>query len=138
MKPSTANTGEISFSVQHKIPLTRLSDLLAEAWDGGSAYWARAIKYNEPDEWKFSTSVSHGEGHHYGHEYPLNPNGSVVINDIEEDKNITLDWNKIQKGLKVFVEKFPQAYADFVDENDDAGTGDMFLQCCLFGDVIYG
>jgi hypothetical protein len=30
------------------------------------------------------------------------------------------------------------AKRDFIDENDDAITADVFLQFCLFGDVIYG
>jgi hypothetical protein len=35
-------------------------------------------------------------------------------------------------------EKFPEHWADFINENDDAITGDIFVQCCVFGDTVYG
>jgi hypothetical protein len=31
----------------------------------------------------------------------------------------------------------PRHFADFLNEKADAVTGDAFLQCCLFGEVIY-
>jgi hypothetical protein len=33
---------------------------------------------------------------------------------------------------------YPRHFADLVNENDDADTGDAFVQCCVFGEVIYG
>jgi hypothetical protein len=36
------------------------------------------------------------------------------------------------------VEKYPRHYADFKDGDEDASTGDVFLQCCIFGEVVYG
>jgi hypothetical protein len=43
----------------------------------------------------------------------------------------------IKSGLKVMAEKYPHHWQDFVSENDDAITGDVFLQCCLFGEIVY-
>lgn len=34
--------------------------------------------------------------------------------------------------------KYPRHWADVLAENDDATTGDVFLQCCLFGECIFG
>jgi len=39
---------------------------------------------------------------------------------------------------KVMHDDYPSHYGDAISENDDAGTGDVYLQCCLFGEVIYG
>jgi hypothetical protein len=30
-----------------------------------------------------------------------------------------------------------KTFADFLKEDDDATTGDVFLQCCLFGEVQF-
>ena len=49
-----------------------------------------------------------------------------------------LDLNAIKKGLQIMAEKYPRHMGDFLNENDDADTGDVFLQCCLFGEAIYG
>jgi len=32
----------------------------------------------------------------------------------------------------------PRHFADFIAENDDAETADVFLQCCLFGRIVFG
>jgi hypothetical protein len=48
-----------------------------------------------------------------------------------------LDMAAIKNGLKVMAEKYPHHWQDFVSENDDAITGDVFLQCCLFGEIVY-
>ena len=34
--------------------------------------------------------------------------------------------------------EYPSHYADLVEENDDAETGDIWLQLAVFGEVIYG
>jgi hypothetical protein len=44
----------------------------------------------------------------------------------------------LAKGLQTMAEKYPRHFADFVAENDDADTGDVFLQCVVLGDVVYG
>jgi hypothetical protein len=35
-------------------------------------------------------------------------------------------------------DQYPRHYADLVEENDDAITGDVFLQLAVFGELIYG
>jgi hypothetical protein len=40
--------------------------------------------------------------------------------------------------LALMAEKEPRHFGDFMGENDDATTSDVFLQLCLFGEVVYG
>ena len=42
------------------------------------------------------------------------------------------DW------AQIMADKFPRHFANILNENDDAETGDVFLQCCLWGDIVYG
>ena len=49
---------------------------------------------------------------------------------------ITID--NVRKGLELMQEQYPRHYADLVEENDDAITGDVWLQLAVFGDIIYG
>ena len=49
---------------------------------------------------------------------------------------ITMD--NVQKGLEMMQEQYPRHYADLVEGNDDAITGDVWLQLAVFGDIIYG
>jgi hypothetical protein len=51
-----------------------------------------------------------------------------------------LDRAAIERGKELLAtdERYSHHYADVLNENDDADTGDVFLQLCLFGEVVYG
>jgi hypothetical protein len=111
----------------------RIRDLLCSAFEGGSNYWYLITKYNYP---KGQTQKTLGiEFPHL--ELPFK-GGSITIKDTIDKKSYELNLATIQKGLKLMVEKYPKHYSDFIHEDDDADTGDVFLQLCLLDDVIYG
>jgi hypothetical protein len=126
-----------------KIPITkqRISDLLCSAFEGGSNYWYWIEKFVKPPvlEWQNDPKKV------YQHlDYPLNEGGALIISDKEDDnptkskKTYRLDLESIVKGIQFMAEKYPRHFADMVSEDFDATTGDVFLQCCLFDEVIYG
>lgn len=136
---TTTQQPTISVNVKHEISLQRISDLLCSAFEGGSNYWYQIDKFIKPKNLSFRTD----EDQIFRHlDYPLNEGGALIISDIEGDLNEPpwkrLDLNAIKKGLQIMAEKYPQIMGEFLNENDDAETGDVFLQCCLFGDAIYG
>lgn len=59
----------------------------------------------------------------------------LKANDVEVWR---LDMDAIKRGCDVMSTKFPRHWANFIAENEDADTGDAFVQCCLFGDLVYG
>lgn len=136
---TTTQQPTISVNVKHEISLQRISDLLCSAFEGGSNYWYQIDKFIKPKNLSFRTD----EDQIYRHlDYPLNEGGALIISDIEGDLNEPpwkrLDLDAIKKGLQIMAEKYPRHMGDFLNDNDDADTGDVFLQCCLFGDAIYG
>ena len=44
----------------------------------------------------------------------------------------------VRKGLELMRDQYPRHYADLVEEQDDAITGDVWLQLATFGELIYG
>jgi hypothetical protein len=123
--------------IEHEITNERLQDLLCCAFEGGSNYWYRIEKYIYPKgQTKESLNIE------FPHiELPFK-GGEIIIKDIsgegEENKVYRLNLAAIKKGLKIFVNKYPDNFSDFMIENEDAITGDTFLQCCIFGEAIYG
>lgn len=136
---TTTQQPTISVNVKHEISLQRISDLLCSAFEGGSNYWYQIDKFIKPETMSFRTDKDQIFRHL---DYPLNEGGALIISDIEGDLNEPpwkrLDLNAIKKGLRTMAKKHPRHMGDFLNENDDADTGDVFLQCCLFGEVIYG
>lgn len=68
---------------------------------------------------------------------PLNEGGWLGLTRGAESEVLRLDLPSIANGLNVMASKYPRHFADFLNENIDAITGDVFLQCCLLGEVAY-
>ena len=49
-----------------------------------------------------------------------------------------LNFTTMKQGIQIMADKYPEHFANVINENDDAETGDVFLQCCLFGEVVFG
>jgi hypothetical protein len=124
----------------------RVRDLLCGAFEGGSNYWYMIERRNYAPGVKGKDFLKGGkltDPKQYWHPcqlIPLHPGCSLTISDQEDDakKEYTLDRAAIERGVQVMAEKFTRHFSNVVNENDDATTADVFLQCCLFGDVIYG
>ncbi len=126
------------------LKLDRIASLIISALEGGSNYWytiAEFVKPEDADLWRFPDESSLADAHVYRHvQYPLSKGGALLIEDREgtEEGQFRLDLDSIAKGLQIMAKDCPRHYADILAENDDAITGDVFLQCCLFGKVIFG
>ncbi len=44
----------------------------------------------------------------------------------------------IAYGLQVMAEKYPRHFGNLMGDAWDAETADVFIQCCIFGEIIYG
>jgi len=73
-------------------------------------------------------------------QWPLSEGGRLWIDNLFEDEEYKgwLDLESVEKGLKLMAEKSPKHFSDFLTENEDGYTGDVFLQYCIFGKLIYG
>jgi hypothetical protein len=136
----------IKLNVAMEVPMIRLADLICEGFEGGVGYWAQIVKYDEPKELKYTMDTledkKFGEPHVYKHiDYPLNEGGAVYVMETGDDESgpiHRLDYEALMRGLKIMQEKWPRHFANWISETDDAETGDVFIQCCLLGDIVYG
>ena len=117
-------------TVTKQIEDERIGDLLTGAFEGGSNYWYSITEYINPTNEKVEFKCS---------ELPLLKDCGVMIGDLEDEdaKPILLNREALVKGLKVLEEKYVWHLNNFLDESDDAETSDAFLQCCLFGEIVY-
>jgi len=130
-----------TFFVHTVITVTaeEVQDLLLCALEGGSNYWYRIEGTDLPDGRSFREFCD-GNVHGY-HKVPLEPDCAVLFSDKEDggDAEIyRLDLDAIHRGVQQMAGKYPRHFRDVLDDNADADTGDCFLQCALFGEMIYG
>jgi hypothetical protein len=118
----------------------RISDILTDAFEGGSNSWYWIDSFIEPTSWDFTSDSPPSPGRHWRQDYPLNYCGALIMSStLEPDlAPIRLDIESVVRGLAVLKEKYPHHFDDIVEEHDDAITADAFLQCALFGEIVYG
>lgn len=69
--------------------------------------------------------------------------GCALMVEHEDDEGkhgwLRLDLDAIRRGLELFVNHadYKHHFADLVRERTDEITGDVFLQFCLLGEIIY-
>lgn len=108
----------------------------------------RLLKLNQErkeaaDEVLKSGGVGFADSHVYQWELPFIDGVTIILQDASgedgfpEGKN-TLDRDSLKEGLSLMAEKYPKHFSYFMDENEDANTGDIFLQLCVFGEVVFG
>jgi len=128
------------------VPISRVQDMLCCAFEGGSNYWYMIEKFHKPTEFVNLSDQPYDDKKPqiFRHiDYPTNPGGYLIVSDAKQAegkdiKKVTLDLDACQRGLHVMAEKYPRHFSAMMTENDDAETGDVFLQCCLFGELVYG
>lgn len=118
----------VTVKTEISIDTQSLSDLLCNAIEGGSNYWCKSIDRvgDSPAE--------------YRHEHPFYEGCSLLVVPSEEtEKNeYIVDIQAIRKAVQIMANSYPIAFNDLLNDNADAETGDIFLQLCCFGEVIFG
>lgn len=124
-------------------------NLLCCAFEGGSNYWYIIEKVNYPPGMKNKDYAEGGKAQLPGEYWtwaqlvPMAEGGSLIVGDKEDQGNKkrykgTLNRETIAKGLQVMAEKYAAQFDRVIAETEDGDTGDVFLQCCLFGEMIFG
>lgn len=111
-----------------------VANLLSSGFEGHmTKHWCR-IMCTDPNHLKMPI-----------YDYPLH-GGSVTcrLDDGETKETdrvytpLVLNWRSILSGLRVMADRYPRSFAELRDGSGDAVTGDVFIQCCLLGEVRYG
>ena len=70
---------------------------------------------------------------------PTLKGGAVKIVDQEgENKKYSVDYYACVKAWQIVAESYPHVFARIKEEDYDASDADVWFQCAVFGEVIYG
>jgi hypothetical protein len=120
----------LTFKVDVRIPVQMVQDLLVCAFEGGSNYW-----YDQLEPLKQTLKGGHASDRFYGN---MLKHGFRLVDKESDNKVHEIKPHEFLTALQVMYNKHHGHFNDIVSENTDAATGDVFLQCLVFGDVIYG
>ncbi len=135
--------------IEVEVPVERVHDMFTCAFEGGSNYWCHRIA-----SFNLAPGLSKADFHEGGKLHNGRYNGLKELVPTTEGCSLTLRVDnpndgpdvidvvvgpaEVKKGLEVMASKHGRHFADLINENDDANTADVFLQCCCFGEVIFG
>jgi hypothetical protein len=124
-----------------------LWDLMVTAFEGGSNYWIGTVnmsvetrKLHSLFASEFSNTITSWRWYHQV-PFVLAGTSGYKGHELEMDTpagKYYLTITKLFEGLETMHEESPRHYKDFIEENWDAITADVFLQYALFGKVIFG
>jgi len=135
--------------------------LLAGALEGGSNYWIERASFKPPesDEDKalmekaaddiFKGLIAPLYGGDLMIEICRDFEGDVLprynrslgkYENVESSENVmwSVGEEELRRGVQAMAKKYPRHFDDLVRKNEDANTSDCFLQCCCFGEMVYG
>lgn len=121
--------------VTTKVEVTRkqLDDLLITAIEGGVGYWCSVARIRTASysgrPW-YATTFSDGAGLMV---YPAEPDGVFP-----DDKPVKLTLARAVQGLELLAEHHPSRWSEFITEQYDVETADVWMQLAVLGEVVYG
>lgn len=134
----------VTVKIERKVDREKIAGLLCSAFEGGVGYWCRIMDYREPP--KGAAVEIFGQDYT---DFPLT-GGAVICRRYEEETDekytpLVLDGAAIERGLALLANPREgvtgwsgKHWSDFLSDDCDATTGDVFVQLCLLGAVEYG
>ena len=159
----TQTQASITVPMNNQFPIQRITDLMVGAFEQSCGYWAQNARHELPEgfdmeAWReangFTDRWSHGDKGYQTSNFYLAPfvGGVIILDEITDERTgeteeRRLDLAAIQRGLALMAAGGPENkrwgcgsrhFSDWINEDDDATTADVFLQACVLGDIVYG
>lgn len=114
-----------------EIERKRLDDLMCGALEGGSTYWCDRCDIEWSDEAAAKNEIE------YGHE-AIAAGAEFTVWHNDEETTIPNGPKTIERALQQMADEHPFHFNNFINDNDDAETSDVFFQLLCFGELVYG
>ena len=121
----------MKFNIEVEITHNQIEDLIVGALEGGSNYWLSfevnpIIKDFKWDAIDYARQIVEGEC-------------ELICYDVENQDYLgRLNKITIEEGLNVMNKKYPHIFNQILNDDGDADTADVFMQCCVLKDIVYG
>jgi hypothetical protein len=136
---------KLTVNVTYDITPQRISDLFASAFEGGINYWAQDAELTATAAPMRSDLVWWGCPEHFEGPFVF----ELHYDDPDDDEGEgngkgvkVIDNAAVIRGFEVMAARAPRHFSNFITDDEDAETADVFVQCIVFADrdepLIYG
>lgn len=127
------------------VPDQTVYDELCNAHDHASSYWCIEAQLVAPPEAQLAI-FDKESGLYAFADYPMSDGGAVLLRadnhrppkGNKDGRYWRLDKPAILRGLATMAVKYGKHFGDMMSRNGDATTSDVFVQCCLFDEIVFG
>lgn len=140
MSDSPIAADSIAVTVPLVVKCQRVQDLICTAFEGGANYWLHSAAFvSGLGPVPSYNVVWYGREGFFAHPFAFD----VVFDSPDHAEGNRKGRKRITNAdiapaLALMATKYPQHFADFLSESEDATTGDVFAQMLILGDLIYG
>jgi len=145
--PEGREPGMFAVVASVNIDIDKITNAIVGAVENGYSGWMHAFEYsNDPVSMRLA-AMSRGSDHTVWYNDPRfwQSGGKAVVKydlptegEGEGNGQAVVGIDELKKGLNTMASGFARHFGDLANENDDATTHDVFLQCVILGDVVYG
>lgn len=127
----------MEFKIDITVSPAVISDTIVAAVEGGSGYWLNGFQLTWSE--KIPTAACWYADHDLcAGDFKI----ACEFDDPESNDGAqgtkVITPEDVKGGLEFMLRNHIRHFADMMNENGDAITADVFIQCVLFKDVIYG
>jgi len=119
-----------------KVSRQQVANVLWQALYGQEP-WCKIVKKKPPHSpLRFRSIIQTAPGHV---DYPLNEGGAITIAVSlgQESQECELRLEVLARGLEVLAAGYPRHFTDLVHDNIDDRLANLFIQCCVFGELRF-
>jgi hypothetical protein len=110
----------------------KIADQIVTAIEGGSGYWATSFRPVNPNDIKTDVQPWYDDEKIWAGDF------NIKVRDGEGGETFYFTPDGLKKGLQWLADNHLWRIEEIVKETGDAETADVFLQACLFQDIVYG
>ncbi len=124
------------------VEIKDIIDLICIGVEGGMMDWCQTMDADIPKDSDISEIPE--DMHDFPRYYaPFVKGGAInfVVDETEGDeepKKVRVGIRRIEAAMQMMADKYPHHFRDFIDDNSDAITGDVFVQLAVFEEVVFG
>lgn len=126
----------INYTAEMSVSADRIADMFVGAIEGGSNYWCQSLLLKSGT----ASGIWYADANLYSQ-----PTLEIEAHFDDPDQSegngagrFAITPEKIQSGIRKMASDYPSHFADLLLEQDDAETADVFLQCVILGEIVYG
>jgi hypothetical protein len=135
----------MSIQVTIEISSRRIADMFDGAIEGNymTRSWCESITVSED---QYETYLTEAGGPWYDNPDFFSQSGYEIIVEHDgknsdegaRDSTTIITPKMMQQGLQIMATKYSKHFVDMIEERDDNITQDVFLQCIVLKDVVFG